>query len=351
MRVVDVPSRASRAPARCSSGPRRSASAARTSTTSSATSALCGRRPLPAHPGPRGGGRDRGGRPGLPGELEAASASRSGRTRRAGLLPVPDRPRQRVCRPQPDRDPPRRCAPGAPPLPATQVFPVGDQDPVERADRAGVDRRAGGRPRPCRGGEKVVVFGAGPIGQARRGRRDRPRRVGAAPRPRRAALERGAAIGRDIAPRRAWSRSSRPRASGPAATARRSSSRRRASPRWRRPPSSSSRRRAASSSSASGHDAPLGSATSPSRRSTSSGRAVQRRRVRRGGLARRAAAGRARGLVTHEFSLEEAPEAIAYAMRHPAEVMKAVIRLDGPSMTSATPSTSAARRPSRRSAS
>ena len=35
------------------------------------------------------------------------------------------------------------------------------------------------------------------------------------------------------------------------------------------------------------------------------------------------------GFVTHEFPLEEAPEAIAYAMAHPAEVMKAVIRLDG----------------------
>jgi threonine dehydrogenase-like Zn-dependent dehydrogenase len=34
------------------------------------------------------------------------------------------------------------------------------------------------------------------------------------------------------------------------------------------------------------------------------------------------------GLVTHEFSLEETPEAIAYAMGHPAEVMKAVIRLE-----------------------
>jgi len=33
------------------------------------------------------------------------------------------------------------------------------------------------------------------------------------------------------------------------------------------------------------------------------------------------------GLVTHEFPLEETPEAIAYAMQHPAEVMKAVIRL------------------------
>jgi L-gulonate 5-dehydrogenase len=35
------------------------------------------------------------------------------------------------------------------------------------------------------------------------------------------------------------------------------------------------------------------------------------------------------GFVTHEFPLEQAPEAIDYAMRHPAEVMKAVIRLDG----------------------
>ena len=38
----------------------------------------------------------------------------------------------------------------------------------------------------------------------------------------------------------------------------------------------------------------------------------------------------AAGLVTHEFTLEQAPEAIAYAIEHPAEVMKAVVRLDGP---------------------
>lgn len=37
------------------------------------------------------------------------------------------------------------------------------------------------------------------------------------------------------------------------------------------------------------------------------------------------------GFVTHEFSLEEAPDAILYAMQHPADVMKAVIRLDGSS--------------------
>ena len=34
-------------------------------------------------------------------------------------------------------------------------------------------------------------------------------------------------------------------------------------------------------------------------------------------------------LVTHQFALEEAPKAIDYAMHHPAEVMKAVVRLDG----------------------
>ena len=38
-------------------------------------------------------------------------------------------------------------------------------------------------------------------------------------------------------------------------------------------------------------------------------------------------------LVTHEFSLEQAPEAIAYAMEHPAEVMKAVVRVDARAVT------------------
>ena len=32
-------------------------------------------------------------------------------------------------------------------------------------------------------------------------------------------------------------------------------------------------------------------------------------------------------LVTHEFRFEQAPEAIAFAIAHPAEVMKAVVRL------------------------
>jgi L-gulonate 5-dehydrogenase len=34
-------------------------------------------------------------------------------------------------------------------------------------------------------------------------------------------------------------------------------------------------------------------------------------------------------LVTHEFPFDRAPEAIAYAIEHPHEVMKAVVRLDG----------------------
>jgi L-gulonate 5-dehydrogenase len=36
----------------------------------------------------------------------------------------------------------------------------------------------------------------------------------------------------------------------------------------------------------------------------------------------------AAGLVTHEFPFEQAPEALVYAMEHPAEVLKAVIRME-----------------------
>jgi threonine dehydrogenase-like Zn-dependent dehydrogenase len=36
----------------------------------------------------------------------------------------------------------------------------------------------------------------------------------------------------------------------------------------------------------------------------------------------------AAGLVTHEFALDEAPAAIVYAIEHPAEVMKAIVRVD-----------------------
>ena len=56
---------------------------------------------------------------------------------------------------------------------------------------------------------------------------------------------------------------------------------------------------------------------------------LQRGRLRRGGALVDRRRDALAGFVTHEFPLEEAPEAIVYAMRHPAEVMKAVIRLDG----------------------
>ena len=36
----------------------------------------------------------------------------------------------------------------------------------------------------------------------------------------------------------------------------------------------------------------------------------------------------AAGLVTHEFPFEHAPEGLIYAMEHPAEVLKAVVRVD-----------------------
>jgi L-gulonate 5-dehydrogenase len=35
----------------------------------------------------------------------------------------------------------------------------------------------------------------------------------------------------------------------------------------------------------------------------------------------------AAGLVTHQFTLAEAPHAIEYAMSHPGEVLKAVVRV------------------------
>jgi threonine dehydrogenase-like Zn-dependent dehydrogenase len=41
----------------------------------------------------------------------------------------------------------------------------------------------------------------------------------------------------------------------------------------------------------------------------------------------------AAGLVTHEFTLDRAPDAIVYAIEHPVEVMKAVVRVDAAAPT------------------
>ena len=124
---------------------------------------------LPAHPGPRGGGDRRGGRARLP----AAPASRRARRDLAAhvvraLLPVPDRTRQRVREHQPDRGPQGRRAPGAALRArrrrsfrsATRIRRVAALiEPVSIAVRAVVRGRVAA-------GEKAVVFGAGPIGQA-----------------------------------------------------------------------------------------------------------------------------------------------------------------------------------------
>jgi threonine dehydrogenase-like Zn-dependent dehydrogenase len=36
----------------------------------------------------------------------------------------------------------------------------------------------------------------------------------------------------------------------------------------------------------------------------------------------------AAGLVTHEFPFEQTPDGLTYALEHPGEVMKAVIRME-----------------------
>ena len=123
--------RESRDQERCSSGPRPLGSAARISTTSSEISALEARA-LPAGPGSRGGGRHRGRRARVPAAREGRRACRDlAPDLVRALLSVPDRTRQRVRRTSAwsaiHRD-------GALQerfnVPASQVFPVGDQEPA-----------------------------------------------------------------------------------------------------------------------------------------------------------------------------------------------------------------------------
>jgi hypothetical protein len=193
-------------------------------------------------------------------------------------------------------------------LPAGQVFPVGDLDaplaalvePVSIAVRAVVRGRVAA-------GEKVVILGAGPIGQA----------LGLAATDRGAAvllvdrlesLAHGAATGADFlhaaadGPRPASTNLSAGWAGGRVRGDRRARSYRRPSSSWRRP--------AGSSSSAFERARLLRVGDLPFRRSTCSAQLPPRRRVRRGGRLLPDAATR-RQPVTHEFGLEQAPEAIA----------------------------------------
>ena len=247
------------------------------------------------------------------------------------LLRVPDRARQRLLEHLADRRPRRRGAPGAAPRPGRPgLSGRGPGSGARGADRARLDRDARGRPRTRRRGRARRRARRRPDRAGARARRDRPRRIGAARRHRREPPGARGGDGRRRAPGLAGGRASSPRrASGPGRTGRRSCSRRPAFPRWCRPRSSWSRRRAAWSSSASrASRRRSGSATCRSRRSTCSARAAAARAsspqaVELVGRRREAAA----ALVTHEFTLEQAPEAIAYAMANPAEVMKAVVRV------------------------
>jgi L-gulonate 5-dehydrogenase len=149
-------------------------------------------------------------------------------------------------------------------VPADQVFPVGDLGPAVSAliEPVSIAIRAIVRAR-IESGEKAVVLGAGPIGQAiATAAIDRGASVLLVDRVA-GRVERGRAVGADLL--------ALDTESGPATRARRSSSRRRASRSSCRPRSSSSRTRAASSWSASPPTTPrCGWATSPFGRSTCS---------------------------------------------------------------------------------
>ena len=126
-------------------------------------------RALPARPGPRGGRCHRGGRAGLPPpDSGSASGSRSGRSPPAvtATRAASDGRTSARTSAWSGSTGTARCRSGSG-LPAAQVFPVGDQDPAVAAliEPVSIAVRAVVRGRVA-AGEKVVVFGAGPIGQA-----------------------------------------------------------------------------------------------------------------------------------------------------------------------------------------
>jgi threonine dehydrogenase-like Zn-dependent dehydrogenase len=217
-------------------------------------------------------------------------------------------------------------------VPADQVFPVGDQDAVVAAliEPVSIAVRAVVRAR-IEAGEKAVVFGAGPIGQAvATAAIDRGARVLLLD-PQRSRLERGTAIGAEllalengtdaVAAAREWAGDEGPEvvfeATGVPEVAQ------------------SAIRLVAHAGRVivvglSGHDAPLRVGDLAFKEidllgvSCCNGDEFAEAVAL---VARREDA--LRGLVTHEFAFDEAPVAIEFAMSHPAEVMKAVIRLEG----------------------
>ncbi len=218
-------------------------------------------------------------------------------------------------------------------VPASQVFPVGDQDPAVAAliEPVSIAVRAIVRGRVTHG-EKAVVFGAGPIGQA----------IAVA------AIDRGASV---LLVDRVRSRLERGRAMGaeflvveegedPVAAVLEWAGREGPEVVYEATGAAEVARTAVELVAQAGrvvvvglgsHDAPLRVGDLAFKEIDVLGvsccngdefaEAVSLVARRQDALA---------GLVTHEFPLEQTPEAIDYAMRHPAEVMKAVIRLEGP---------------------
>jgi threonine dehydrogenase-like Zn-dependent dehydrogenase len=215
-------------------------------------------------------------------------------------------------------------------VPASQVFAVGDEDPAVAAliEPVSIAVRAIVRGRVA-SGEKVVVFGAGPIGQAVA--------VAAIDRgasvllldPLESRLELGRAAGADtlavedgdqVAAAREWAGGDGPEAvfeaTGAAEVARIAVDL--AAPAGR-----------VVVVGLSSHEAPIRVGDIAFKEldvlgvsccnADEFGEAVSLVARRRDTFAK---------LVTHEFPLEQTPAAIAFAMQHPAEVMKAVIRLE-----------------------
>jgi threonine dehydrogenase-like Zn-dependent dehydrogenase len=216
-------------------------------------------------------------------------------------------------------------------VPSDQVFPVGDQDPAVAAliEPVSIAVRAVVRAR-IEPGEKVVVFGAGPIGQAvATAAIDRGAAVLLLDRVK-SRVERGKAVGAEllvldddvdaVAAAREWAGAEGPEVVFEATGV---------------PEVAQTAVQLVSHAGRvvvvglSAHDAPLRVGDLAFKEVDVLGvsccngdefaEAVSLVARRQEALA---------GLVTHEFSLEETPVAIDYAMRHPAEVMKAVIRLE-----------------------
>ncbi len=216
-------------------------------------------------------------------------------------------------------------------LPAAQVFPVGDQDPALAAliEPVSIAVRTVVRGRVA-AGERVVVLGAGPIGQAvTLAALDRGASVLLADMLE-SRLERGRALGAElllvhadespVAAMRAWSGDDGPEVVVEATGV----------PELVRTAielvAQAGRVVVVGLSS---HDAPVRVGDLPLKEIdvlgvSCCGSAEFAEAVDLVGRRRDVAA----ALVTHEFPLEQAPEAIAYAIAHPTEVMKAVVRLD-----------------------